>query len=117
VPDGLVFVEQRPLAGRVVGVRPGLTFGREGCDVALIDPEVSRRHAVISVVDGASVIADLGSTNGTWLNGRRIDGPTRVGAGDVLRLGNTVFNVEDIGGPTRVAGHPSEGLSSDEPHD
>jgi pSer/pThr/pTyr-binding forkhead associated (FHA) protein len=114
--DALVFVEQRPLAGRVVEVRAGLTFGREGCDVVLLDPEVSRRHARISMLDGAPAIADLGSTNGTWVNGHRIGATAQLAAGDVVRFGNTLFHVEFVGGPTRVAGAPRgetpTGLSS-----
>lgn len=91
----LVFREQTPAAGRVLEVRAG-TIGREGCDLNLADPEVSRRHAAIrgGGRDGAPhTIEDLGSRNGTWLNDRRIDEPTVVRAGDVVRLGNTVWHV------------------------
>jgi DNA segregation ATPase FtsK/SpoIIIE, S-DNA-T family len=89
----LVFREQAPAAGREVAVRPG-TIGREGCDVNLGDPEVSRRHAAISAADGgAHVIEDLGSRNGTWVNDHRIDEPTVIRAGDTVRLGNTVWVV------------------------
>jgi pSer/pThr/pTyr-binding forkhead associated (FHA) protein len=90
----LVFREVRPAAGRTLPVLPG-TIGREGCDVNLADPEVSRRHAAIQadVGSGAPVVEDLGSRNGTWVNDRRIEAPTPLRAGDTVRLGNTVWHV------------------------
>src|SRR3954462_513095 len=89
-----VFIEQGPVSGRVVRVRAGTTIGREGCDVLLVDPEVSRVHAVIDVLDHGLVIRALESMNGTWVNGRRIRGPELIAAGDQLRFGNTVWRVE-----------------------
>jgi pSer/pThr/pTyr-binding forkhead associated (FHA) protein len=90
----LVFREERPAAGRTLPLRAG-TIGREGCDVNLADPEVSRRHATVRTDErpGGAAIADLGSRNGTWVNDRRIDEPTPLHAGDVVRLGNTVWHV------------------------
>ncbi len=49
-------------------------IGREReCDVRLVDPRVSRRHAEITARDGRWAVRDLGSANGTWLDGQRID--------------------------------------------
>jgi pSer/pThr/pTyr-binding forkhead associated (FHA) protein len=87
----LFFVEERPLSGRVIRAAPGTTIGRDGCDVRLLDPEASRRHAVMRQDGDRLAIQDLGSTNGTWVNGLRCEGPTRVRTGDVLRFGNTVW--------------------------
>jgi pSer/pThr/pTyr-binding forkhead associated (FHA) protein len=105
--SGVVLVEQRPLTGRVVPVAPGATIGRDGCDVLVPDPEVSRMHAVLRVLDGRALIEDLGSTNGTWVNERRASGPVALDAGDVVRVGNTVWRVELQGSrpaaDTRVA--------------
>lgn len=101
----LIFVEQRPMVGRVLPIEPDLTIGREGCDVVLPDPEVSRRHAVMRVLDsGAAAIEDLGSTNGTWVNDERADGPTPIVPGDVVRLGNTLWHVTAPGATTLVGG-------------
>jgi len=101
----LIFVEQQPMAGRVLPIEAGLTIGREGCDIVLPDPEVSRRHAVILVLDSGDVaIKDLGSTNGTWVNEERADGPTPVGPGDVVRFGNTLWHVAAPGATTLVGG-------------
>ncbi len=98
-----VFVEREPVTGRVVPAQPGTTIGREGCDVLLPDPEVSRRHAVIRFVGGAPALEDLGSTNGTWINERRVDGPTPIKLGDTIRFGNTVWQVQAAGAATRVS--------------
>jgi len=106
MPKPVVFVEERPLTGRVVQLGDGVVVGREGCEVVLPDPEVSRRHAELTVVDDLPTVTDLGSTNGTWVNGRRITAPTPIGPGDVLRFGNTVWNVRSPDAPTRVASDP-----------
>ena len=73
-----------PLGGLVIG-RSGSPEGRLGDD-----PALSRRHAVIVHSDrGELVVSDLGSSNGTFLNGRRVDGPGLVRPGDIIALGNT----------------------------
>lgn len=63
------------------------------CQIRLNDKNVSRDHARI-VVDkyGNITITDLGSSNGTFVNGNRISGKTIIYKGDLVRLGNTTFN-------------------------
>jgi hypothetical protein len=64
-----------------------LVIGRSsGCQLVLADDTVSRRHAELFVEDGRWLLRDLDSSNGTWLNGRRII-EAEVRAGDVLHLG------------------------------
>ncbi|MEA2441479.1 MAG: hypothetical protein QOH76_2903 [Thermoleophilaceae bacterium] len=89
----LIFVEQKPMEGREQTLEAGATIGREGCDVNLMDPEVSRRHAAIRSEAGSLAIEDLRSTNGTFVNGKRIDVVTVLRAGDTVRLGNTVWSI------------------------
>ena len=89
----LIFVEQKPMEGQEHSLEPGATIGREGCEVNLMDPEVSRRHATIREQGGSLAIEDLGSTNGTFVNDQRISVVTVLRAGDVVRLGNTVWTM------------------------
>jgi predicted component of type VI protein secretion system len=89
----LIFVEQKPMEGREQKLSPGATIGREGCDVNLMDPEVSRRHAVLRDSGGALAIEDLGSTNGTYVNGSRLSAVQVLRDGDEVRLGNTVWRI------------------------
>ncbi len=54
---------------------------------------VSRRHALLAYVDGGWVIADLGSRNGTWLNGWRLPGAAPLLPGDLLDIGGCRFRI------------------------
>jgi hypothetical protein len=67
----------------------------EDVDLRLDDISVSRRHALISFVDGGWILTDLGSRNGTWINGWRLPGPAPVGAGDLLDVGSCRFLLVD----------------------
>src|SRR2546423_3514337 len=81
------------MEGREQTLDAGATLGREGCDVNLMDPEVSRRHAAIRSEGGSLAIEDLGSTNGTFVNGERITVVTVLRHGDSVRLGDTVLTI------------------------
>ena len=91
-PTPVLVVTKGPLAGKTLSVEGPLVFGREG-DVVIADPEVSRKHAVIRVVDGSLVIDDMQSLNGSWVNGKRIELPTLLAAGDVVTLGTSAIEV------------------------
>lgn len=70
------------------------TIGRsEDSDIFLVDPSVSRNHATLEVQRDDAVVKDLGSTNGTFVNGERVDS-RRVVSGDVLAFGNTQMRLE-----------------------
>ena len=78
----------------VVGAR-GVTLGRSReCDVVVDDANVSRQHAELRPRGGAWVLSDLGSTNGTRLNGRAIQAPEVVRAGDEIELGASLLTFE-----------------------
>lgn len=63
------------------------------------DPEISRVHARVSRGDdGRLIVEDLGSANGTFVNGQRIDAPRSLDLGDLLRAGKTVLQVTDSSG-------------------
>jgi hypothetical protein len=85
---------QGPLVGRRIEVAGEIVVGREGVDVLLEDPEVSRRHARLRPVEEGIEVEDLGSTNGTWVNDERLAASRRVAPGDRIRIGGTVLEVE-----------------------
>ncbi len=74
--------------------RAPIVIGRlPGCEVVLSDTNVSRRHAQVALEDGEVLVTDLGSTNGTFVNGRRV---TRAAMrpGDELSIGTSRLRVE-----------------------
>jgi hypothetical protein len=86
----LLFDGKRLLIGSA-----GATLGRSReCDVVLDDPNVSRKHAELRPRGGSWVLSDLGSTNGSSVNGRRIDAPTVVRSGDEIELGTLVMTFQ-----------------------
>lgn len=73
-----------------------LTIGRDSTNgVSINDPEVSRRHARLTFQGGKYVLEDLGSTNGTFVNGQRLSGPHVLKAGDVVALGEQIVLMYD----------------------
>lgn len=83
------------LAGQRIAILPsGLTVGREAGNALVIpDPSVSRHHARIALESGTLVVYDLGSTNGVFVNGQRVQ-QQALRAGDMVRFGNAQFRVE-----------------------
>ena len=112
----LVFIEQSPEPGKRLSLPPGATIGREGCDVTIPDPEMSRRQAQVLRDGDAAVIEDLGSTNGTFVNGRRISGRHTLQDGDEVRFGETVWTLQAAAaGATRIAASPVASRRGDVP--
>jgi hypothetical protein len=65
-----------------------IVVGRDdGADVLIDNPSVSRRHAEIRLTDDGWVVEDLGSSNGTFLRGGKIEGPQSIGLGDEIGFG------------------------------
>jgi pSer/pThr/pTyr-binding forkhead associated (FHA) protein len=80
---------------RLVVGPAGATIGRSRrCDVMLDDPNVSREHAEVRPRGGSWVLTDLGSTNGSRLNGRRLDGSEVLKPGDEIELGTSLLTFE-----------------------
>src|SRR3989337_3090700 len=88
------------------GPTPGVTFRLEGDQltigrdssngVAIDDAEVSRRHARLTFQGGKFVLEDLGSTNGTFVNGQRLAGPRVLKAGEVVSFGEQIVLVFEV---------------------
>jgi pSer/pThr/pTyr-binding forkhead associated (FHA) protein len=91
----LVIVAPAEQKGRSFELNGELTVGRAaGCQVALEDNYVSQLHARVFTRDGTVWVEDLGSTNGTYVNDRRVSSPLAVRRGDQLKVGSTVLEVK-----------------------
>ncbi len=85
-------IVEGPDAGRQLPVSGTVVIGRSpDADMVLADPQVSRRHARVTADDGAAVVEDLGSANGTFINHAELHGPARLDPGDDLLVGVTVL--------------------------
>src|SRR5512142_488823 len=88
------------------GPTPGATFSLQGDQlvigrdtssaIAINDAEVSRKHARLNYQGGKYVIEDLGSTNGTFVNGQRLVSPVVLKSGDVISLGEQIVLMYEV---------------------
>ena len=94
-PTKLKVVEPAESRGRTFELGDELTVGRAaGCQVSLDgDTYVSQLHARVFRRDGQVYVEDLGSTNGTYLNRKKVSGPMVVRRGDRLQIGKTVMEL------------------------
>jgi hypothetical protein len=95
-PWRLVLVEPPSEAGSAYAIDNEITMGRGGgCNVPLgFDTFVSQVHARAFDRDGTLWIEDLGSRNGTFVNGEQVHAPTKVSKGARVQVGETVFEVD-----------------------
>src|SRR6476620_10144759 len=81
---------------RMVFNKPEVTIGRvQGNDIVLPKGNVSKRHARIVLKDGKFIIVDLKSTNGTYVNGRKITSPLVVKDSDKIYIGGFIVGVDE----------------------
>ncbi|MDP6633644.1 MAG: ATP-binding protein [Phycisphaerae bacterium] len=107
-------VIQGPDKGRIFDLRAGdNVVGREnGATIVLNDQTASRAHACINVDNGKSLLSDVGSANGTFLNGVRIGQATGLKRGDQVRCGSTLLVFQgDAASPSPT---PGAGVDIDE---
>ena len=83
-----------PAAGREIEVEHELIIGRRDVDLAIADEELSRRHAAVRPSETGVVIEDLGSLNGTFVDGARIDAPVTLTADATLRVGVSEMSLQ-----------------------
>src|SRR5436190_15263816 len=106
-------VTEGPARGEQSELDGELVIGRttEGFGALKGDPEISRRHAQISRTDeGRLYISDLGSTNGTFVNGKKIEGSAWLAPGDVVKVGQSTLKVGGgvaDAGATRIGQSPT----------
>jgi adenylate cyclase len=74
---------------------PPLVVGRAlTSDIPVLDPTISRRHAEVRLDEAGVHVRDLGSSNGTFLNGQKVD-TTRISPGDVITFGKVAFRLKE----------------------
>ena len=79
--------------------KPEVTIGRvQGNDIILPKGNVSKRHSRIVLKDGKFIIVDLKSTNGTYVNGRKISSPLVVKSSDKIYIGDFILSIEEGAG-------------------
>lgn len=90
----VVIVKSDSQAGLEIPIDGVVVLGRsDQADVVLNDSYASEFHLRFSIDDGSLYVQDLGSTNGTYVNGRRITAPVAVGRGDAVQVGKSVMEV------------------------
>jgi pSer/pThr/pTyr-binding forkhead associated (FHA) protein len=89
-------ISQGSQAGLAADLASGVIMIGRGADCQLIleDDYVSTRHARVVSTPNGIYIEDLGSTNGTYVNGQRITAPTTITLADTVRIGKTILRLE-----------------------
>jgi FHA domain len=92
----VISAETGPLSGLSYPVLKPITLGRAlECDLAVVTPHVSRQHARLDVENGQLFVEDLGSSNGTMINGKRSSGRQQLRHDDELRFHDIIFRVTE----------------------
>lgn len=90
----VVLVRSESQAGLDFTVTDATVLGRsDEADIVIDDPYASEFHLRLVAQEGGLTLHDLGSTNGTYLNGRRVTAPTELRRGDAVQVGKTVMEV------------------------
>jgi len=95
-PSRLIVLEPKVRKGSAYPLGGEITLGRAPtCSIGLPDDTfASQLHTRVYVRDGGVWVEDLGSTNGTHVNGRRLTAPVQVVAGDRVQIGSTIFEAQ-----------------------
>jgi hypothetical protein len=91
----VLFVRSESQQGREFEVNDVVVLGRsDETDVVLDDPYASEFHMRLVSQENGIMLHDLGSTNGTYVNGRRVAAPTELKRGDTIQVGKTVMEIK-----------------------
>ncbi len=89
--------------------KPELTVGRvQGNDIVLAKRNVSKQHARLTLEAERAIVTDLNSTNGTWVNGRRISSPYPIKLGDKIYIADFIITLEPANDAEPVSSVPPE---------
>lgn len=92
--SGLTVVRSDTQSGLRINVRQPVVLGRsEEADVIIDDPYAAEFHVRLVSEKGVLSLLDLGSTTGTYVNGKRVSAPLRLNRGDAVQIGKTVLEV------------------------
>ena len=93
----IISAETGTLSGLSFGVNDTVVLGRSlDCELAIVSPHVSRRHAQLTIGEGDQLfVEDLGSSNGTVVNGKLVQGKTPLRHEDELRFHDVVFRITE----------------------
>lgn len=90
----VLFVRSESQQGEEFEVNDVVVLGRsDETDVVLDDPYASEFHLRLVSQENGMMLHDLGSTNGTYVNGRRVSAPTELKRGDTIQVGKTVMEI------------------------
>jgi pSer/pThr/pTyr-binding forkhead associated (FHA) protein len=93
--SSVLFVRSESQQGREFEINDVVVMGRSAeTDVVIDDPYASEFHLRLVSQEGGMMLHDLGSTNGTYVNGRRISAPTQLRRGDTIQVGKTVMEIK-----------------------
>jgi predicted component of type VI protein secretion system len=111
-PSFRVVLRSGPTPGKIFPLEKNELFiGRDlSNDVVINDPEISRRHSRLFLQSGSYAVEDMGSTNGTSVNGQRLAGPYVLRSGDVLTFGERIVLAFEITQPGVDSTLPAVGV-------
>ena len=92
-PSVVLSAESGPQQGGRFTVKPPCTIGRKNCDLILEDRYISRRHAELKIAENILTIEDLGSKNGTMVNGVTVTKKRLIISNDLISIGSTKLRV------------------------
>jgi hypothetical protein len=104
-----------PAQGQALEIEHEIAIGRENADLTIDDSELSRRHVAVRPVEGGVEVKDLGSLNGTFVDGRRIAEPVVVSRSARVKIGTSELEIEvalpepmapDVTAPRQIPADP-----------